>query len=60
MKKYEHQLTLRLPKQLSDGLSEVCRTYQINESEYVRRSVAEKLVTDLQMSKEEQNKLSYV
>ena len=60
MKKYEHQLSLRLPKQISDGLTQICQTYQINESDYVRRSLAEKLRNDLRLSTEEQNRLQYV
>ena len=60
MKKYEHQLSLRLPKQLSDGLTKVCENYNVNESEYIRKSVAKNLVNDLQMTSEEINRLNYV
>ena len=41
MKKYPNQTCLRLPEVLKDEMSNICDTYQINESDLMRRAISE-------------------
>ena len=46
MKKYDYQTCLRLPNVLKDEMTNICDTYQINESDLMRRAIVE-FVTNL-------------
>ena len=41
MKKHPYQTCLRMPKVLKDAMSTICDTYQINESDLMRRAISE-------------------
>ena len=41
MKKHPYQTCLRMPKVLKDEMSNICDTYQINESDLMRRAISE-------------------
>jgi predicted DNA-binding protein len=41
MKKYEHQTCIRLPEILKNEMTNICDTYQINESDLMRRAISE-------------------
>ena len=47
MMKYPHRKTIRLDDELLKGLGQFCDKYRINESDYIRHCVEEKLVSDL-------------
>ena len=39
--KYPNQTCIRLPEILKDEMSNICDTYQINESDLMRRAISE-------------------
>ena len=41
MKKYDYQTCLRLPTFLKEDMTNICDTYQINESDLMRRAISE-------------------
>jgi len=41
MKKHPYQTCLRMPKVRKDEMSNICDTYQINESDLMRRAISE-------------------
>jgi hypothetical protein len=41
MKKHPYQTCLRMPKVLKNEMSNICDTYQINESDLMRRAISE-------------------
>ena len=58
MVRYEYQTCLRMSNELKDDMTEVCERYKINESDLMRRAVAN-FVEDLK-SKPEQGKYLFV
>ena len=48
MKKYTYQSSVRMPEEVRDCMSRVCENYNINESDYIRKSVEQLLVNDMQ------------
>ena len=41
MKKYNYQTCLRMSEVLKNSMTKICDTYQINESDFMRRAIAE-------------------
>jgi hypothetical protein len=44
MKKYGYTLTTRLPEVLADSMKGVCKELSINESDLVRKSIAQEIL----------------
>ena len=40
LKKYEHTLTTRLPNILVESMKDICSQLNVNESDFVRKSLA--------------------
>ncbi len=47
MQKYPYQTCIRLPENLRDSMQTICDQYQINESDYIRKSISESVKSDL-------------
>ena len=58
MIRYEYQTCLRMSNTLKDDMTDICERYKINESDLMRRAVAN-FVEDLK-SKPEQGKYLFV
>ena len=39
MKKYEHTITTRVPRVVADEMKKICEDANVNESDFVRRSL---------------------
>ena len=48
MKKYNYQTCIRMSDNLADSISRICDENQINESDYIRNSLAESVRNDTQ------------
>ena len=59
MKKYDYQTCLRLPVVLKEEMSTICDTYQINESDLMRRAISEFVQTHTENT-ENNGKLMFV
>ncbi len=59
MKKFTYQTCIRLPKILKDEMSTICDTYEINESDLMRRAISEFVQTHTQNT-ENNGKLMFV
>ena len=60
MMKYPHRKTIRLNDELLKGLGQFCDKYRINESDYIRHCVEEKLVSDLVKSQSFQPTIGFL
>ena len=58
MVRYEYQTCIRMSNELKDDMTDICEKYRINESDLMRRAVAN-FVEDLN-SKPEQGKYLFV
>ena len=56
MKKYNHQTCIRMSEGLRDSMKEICDTYKINESDYIRQSVIERVQVDLPKTLEDDSR----
>ena len=59
MKKYDYQTCLRLPVVLKEEMTTICDTYQINESDLMRRAISEFVQTHTENT-ENNGKLMFV
>ena len=59
MKKYDYQTCLRLPVILKEEMTTICDTYQINESDLMRRAISEFIQT-FNANTENNGKLMFV
>ena len=59
MKKYDYQTCLRLPVVLKEEMSTICDTYRINESDLMRRAIAE-FVTNIQQNPDQNSRYMFV
>ena len=59
MKKYDYQTCLRLPVILKEEMTNICDTYRINESDLMRRAIAEFVQTHTENT-EKNGKLMFV
>ena len=60
MKKYSYQTCLRMSENLRDSMQTICDTYKINESDYMRRSIAESVKNDLENAEDTNQKFMFV
>ena len=60
MKKYDYQTCIRMSSNLKDSMTEICDTYQINESDYIRRSLAKMIQIDLKNTQNADAKFLFV
>jgi hypothetical protein len=59
MKKYDYQTCLRLPVVLKEEMTTICYTYRINESDLMRRAIAE-FVQTINANPKDNGKLMFV
>ena len=60
MKKYTYQTCLRMPENLRESMQTICDTYQINESDYIRRSLVQSVQRDIENVGKENGKYLFV
>ena len=60
MKKYTYQTCLRMPEVLRESMQTICDTYQINESDYIRRSLVQSVQRDIENVENENGKYLFV
>jgi len=48
MKKFEYQRSVRFSEPVKESLQEICHTFRVNESDYIRTSVQRCLLDDMQ------------
>ena len=60
MKKYNYQTCIRMSDTLRDSVKEIWDAHRINESDYIRLSIAESVRHDTQNPSEVANKLMFV
>ena len=59
MKKYDYQTCLRLPIFLKEEMTTICDTYQINESDLMRKAIVQFVQTHTENT-ENNGKLMFV
>ena len=59
MIKHPYQTCLRMPEVLSDSMTIICEKYQINESDFMRRAIAEFIQTHSD-TKNNDNRLMFI
>jgi len=47
MKKFDYQRSVRFSEPVKESLQEICDTFRVNESDYIRQSVQRCLVNDM-------------
>ena len=60
MKKYDYQTCIRMSSNLKDSMTEICDTYQINESDYIRKSLLQSIQEDLKNTQNADAKFLFV
>ena len=60
MKKYNYQTCLRMSSNLRDSMQTICDTYQINESDYIRKSLMQSVQEDLKNTQNTDGKYLFV
>ena len=60
MKKYDSQTCIRMSSNLKDSMTEICDTYQINESDYIRKSLMQSIQEDLKNTQNADAKFLFV
>ena len=60
MKKYDYQTCIRMSYNLKDSMTEICDTYQINESDYIRKSLMQSVQEDLKNTQNTDGKYLFV
>ena len=60
MKKYTYQTCLRMSSNLRDSMQTICDTYQINESDFMRRAIAESVQTHIEKTQNTDGKFLFV
>ena len=60
MQKYTYQTCVRMPETLRESMKDICDTYQINESDYIRRSLAQSIQNDIKNTQNADNKFLFV
>ena len=48
MKKFKYRASVRLTEPVKQSLQEICDTYSLNESDYIRQSVQRCIMDDMQ------------
>ena len=60
MKKYDYQTCIRMSSNLRDSMQTICDTYQINESDYIRKSLMQSVQEDLKNTQNTDGKYLFV
>ena len=60
MKKYNYQTCIRMSSNLRDSMQTICDTYQINESDYIRKSLMQSVQEDLKNTQNTDGKYLFV
>ena len=60
MKKYNYKTCLRMSEVLKNSITEICDTYQINESDYIRKSLMQSVQEDLKLTENADTKFLFV
>ena len=60
MQKYTYQTCVRMPENLRESMKDICDTYQINESDYIRRSLTQSVQNDIKNTQIADNKFLFV
>jgi hypothetical protein len=60
MQKFTYQTCIRMTENLRESLKDICDTYQINESDYIRRSLAQSVQNDMKNTQSADNKFLFV
>ena len=59
MKKYNYQTCIRMSENLRDSMQTICDTYQINESDFMRRAIVE-FVTNIQQNPDQHSRYMFI
>ena len=60
MKKYNYQTCIRMSSNLRDSMQPICDTYQINESDFMRRAIAESVQSHIEKTQNTDGKFLFV
>ena len=60
MKKYNYQTCIRMSENLRDSMQTICDTYQINESDFMRRAIAESVQSHIEKTQNTDGKYLFV
>ena len=60
MKKYDYQTCIRMSSNLKELMTEICKTFQINESDYIRKSLMQSIQEDLKNTQNADAKFLFV
>ena len=60
MKKYNYQTCIRMSENLRDSMQTICDTYQINESDFMRRAIAESIQSHIEKTQNTDGKYLFV
>jgi len=60
MKKYTYQLSTRLPKVVADSMFSICESMEVNESDFVRKSLIAEIQRFENSLENSVNKFEYI
>ena len=60
MKKYEYTLSTRVPKFVADSMSSICASMNVNESDFVRKSLVKEIQRHENADSNTQIQLEYI
>ena len=60
MKKYNYQTCIRMSENLRDSMQTICDTYQINESDFMRRAIAESVQSHIEKTQNTDGKYLFL
>ena len=60
MKKYNYQTCIRMSSNLRDSMQTICDTHQINESDFMRRAIAESVQSHIEKTQNTDGKFLFV
>jgi len=60
MKKYNYQTCIRMSSNLRESMQTICDTYQINESDFMRRAIAESVQSHIEKTQNTDGKYLFV
>jgi hypothetical protein len=60
MQKFTYQTSVRMSENLRESMKDICDTYQINESDYIRRSLVQSVQNDIKNAQSADNKFLFV
>ena len=60
MIKHSYQTCLRMPQVLKEDMTTICERYQINESDFMRRAIAESVKKHLDIQPSPENRYMFL